>query len=118
MHKDTVYGEVNLRREKTLPLKDVLNNPSIVVDKSLKSKLHELLKAQYDLKAITKYFEAHQDVWADINLKKIKVYYFTKETNERFLQHVSHWIQALIRKRFKRKLQIQVYKGFCYVICS
>lgn len=63
MHKDTVYGEVNLRREKTLPLKDVLNNPSIVVDKSLKSKLHELLKAQYDLKAITKYFEAHQDVW-------------------------------------------------------
>lgn len=84
MHKDTVYGEVNLRREKTLPLKDVLNNPSIVVDKSLKSKLHELLRAQYDLKAITKYFEAHQDVWADINLKKIKVYYFTKETNERF----------------------------------
>ncbi len=84
MHKDTVYGEVNLRREKTLPLKDVLNNPSIVVDKSLKSKLYELLKAQYDLKAITKYFEAHQDVWADINLKKIKVYYFTKETNERF----------------------------------
>lgn len=84
MHKDTVYGEVNLRKEKTLPLKDVLNNPSIVVDKSLKNKLYELIKAQYDLKAITKYFETHQDVWADVNLKKIKVYYFTKETNERF----------------------------------
>lgn len=84
MHKDTVYGEVNLRKEKTLPLRDVVKNPSIVVDKSLKNKLYELLKSQYDLKAIAKYFETHQDVWADVNLKKIKVYYFTKETNERF----------------------------------
>ena len=37
-----------------------------------------------DEKQIKKYFAAEPDVWADINLKKIEVYYYTKDTNDRF----------------------------------
>lgn len=38
----------------------------------------------YDAKRIKKYFEENKDVWQDINLSKIAVYYFTKETRDRF----------------------------------
>lgn len=84
MHKDTVYGEINLRKIKTVSLKEAVNNPLQIVDKSFKHKLQELLHTGYSLKAITDYFESNKDVWADINLKKISVYYFTKETNNRY----------------------------------
>ena len=84
MHKDTVFGEVNLRKEKTVSLKEALNNPVRIIDKRLKRKILELLQAENDLKAINKYFEANATEWPGLNLKKIKVYYFTKETNDHF----------------------------------
>ncbi len=84
MHKDTVYGEVNLRKEATAPLKVVMANPMKVVDKDLKHKLVELLRKGWNEKQIKNYFEEHQDSWQELNLKKIPVYYFTKETKERF----------------------------------
>lgn len=84
LHKDTVYGEVNLRREKTVSLKDVLKMPERIVDKSFKYKLKELLAQHYDVKEISAYFEKNKSDWPDIDLKKIKVYYFTGETKDRF----------------------------------
>ena len=35
-------------------------------------------------KLIKKYFEDNKDVWQDIDLKKIKVYYYSKETKDRY----------------------------------
>lgn len=84
LHKETVYGEVNLRRIKTVALKDALGNPNMVVEKDLKRKLKELLAQDKNEQQIKKYFEANKDVWQDIDLKKIKVYYFSKETKDRF----------------------------------
>lgn len=84
MHKDTVFGEVNLRRKKTISLKEAINHPKRIVDKTLKKKIIELIDLGYKYKDIDLYFKAHQDDWADINFKKIEVYYFTKETKERF----------------------------------
>ena len=84
MHKDTVYGEINLRREKTVSLKEALKKVERIVDKQLKHKLVELLKFGYDLKGIIKYFDENKDIWQDVDVKKINVYYFTKETNDRF----------------------------------
>lgn len=84
MHKDTVYGEVNLRRIKEVSLKDAVANPKAVVDKDLKKKLMAMIELGYDLKQITKYFEDNKDAWQDVNLKKIKVYYFTKDTGDRY----------------------------------
>ena len=84
MHKETVYGEVNLRGIKTVSLKETLKNPKTIVEKDLKKKLKELLSQNQNEKQIKKYFEEHKDIWQDIDLKKIKVYYFSKETKERF----------------------------------
>ena len=84
MHKDTVFGEVNLRFKKTVSLNEALKNPKAIVNKDFNAKILELLKAGRDAKYIKKYVEDNKDVWSDIDVKKIDVYYFTKETNDRY----------------------------------
>ena len=84
MHKDTVRGEVNLRDIKTVTLKEALKNPKAIVEKDLKKKLKELLAQNLNEKQIKKYFEDNKDIWQDVDLKKIRVYYFSKETKNRF----------------------------------
>lgn len=84
MHKDTVYGEINLRCVKTVSLNEAMNNIQRIVDKPFKNKLVELVGLGYDVKGINKYFESGSDEWNELDLKKIKVYYFTKETNNHF----------------------------------
>ena len=84
MHKDTVFGEVNLRKIKEVSLNEAIKVPKRIVVKDFKLKLQELLNQGYDVKKIKKYLEANRDVWQDINPSKVKVYYFTKETKERF----------------------------------
>jgi CRISPR-associated endonuclease Csn1 len=84
MHKDTVFGEVNLRFKKTVPLNEALRNPKMIVNKDFKVKILELLKEGRDAKYIKKYIEDNRDVWSDIDIKRIDIYYFTKDTTERY----------------------------------
>ena len=84
MHKETVHGEVNLRDIKSVQLKEALKKPKAIVERDLKKKLKELLAQNLNEKQIKKYFEDNKDVWQDVDLKKIKVYYFSKETKEHF----------------------------------
>ena len=84
MHKDTVFGEVNLRKVKTVSLVEALKCPERIVNKEFKQKVRELLSEGRDAKLIKKYLEENKDVWSDINISKIEVYYFTKETKERY----------------------------------
>lgn len=85
MHKDTVFGEVNLRMsDKTVSLNEALKNPKTIVNKEFKKKVMELLEAGRDAKYIKKYVEDNKDIWSDIDVKKIQVYYFTKETKDRY----------------------------------
>lgn len=84
MHKDTVFGEVNLRDIKEVKLKEAIKNPSRIVEKDFKKKIKSLLSEGLDVKGITKEIEKEKDIWQDINLDKIKVYYFTKETQDRY----------------------------------
>lgn len=84
MHKDTGWGEINLRFTKEVSLNEALKNPKSIVNKDFKRKVQELLVQGHDAKYIRKYVEDNKDVWSDIDIKKIKVYYFTKDTNERY----------------------------------
>ena len=84
MHKETVHGEINLRRIKTSSLKDAMQNPQRIVNSDLRAKLKELIMHGYDEKMIKKYFDTYRDSWQDVNLKKIELWYFTKETADRF----------------------------------
>lgn len=82
MHKETVFAKVNLRKIREVRLSECLKNPQSIVDKELKEKVKELLAQKLDEKKIKKYFEDNKDSWSDINLSKIKVYYFTEDRGE------------------------------------
>ncbi|MBR6161432.1 MAG: type II CRISPR RNA-guided endonuclease Cas9 [Bacteroidales bacterium] len=84
MHKDTGWGEVNLRFVKEVSLNEALKKPKAIVNKEFKQKVHELLAQGYDVKYIKKYVEDNKDVWSDIDIKKIVVYYLTQETKDRY----------------------------------
>ena len=84
MHKDTGWGEVNLRFKKEVSLDEALKNPKAIMNKDFKQKVRELLATGKNAKEIKKYVDDNKDVWSDIDIKRIKVYYFTKETNNRY----------------------------------
>ena len=84
MHKDTGWGEVNLRFIKEVSLNEALKNPKAIVNKDFKAKVLELLRESRDAKYIKKYVEDNKDVWSDIDIRKIAVYYYTKETKDRY----------------------------------
>ena len=84
LHKETVSGEVNLRRIKEVSIKEALKRPKDIVDKELKDKILELLALQKNEKQIKQYFEENKEVWSDVNLRKVSIYFFTKETKDRF----------------------------------
>ena len=79
MHKDTVFGEVNLRFKKEVSLNEALKNPKAIVNKDFKEKVLELLNANRDAKYIKKYVEENKDIWSDIDVKKIEIYYFSQD---------------------------------------
>ena len=79
LHKETVFGEVNLRVIREVSLKEALKRPRSIVDKDLKRKIVTMLELGYDDKRIKTYFLSNKDAWHDFNPSKIKVYYFTQE---------------------------------------
>lgn len=83
MHKETVFGEINLRRKKTVSLNEALKQPERIVNKDFKKKVIELLKDGKDAKYIKKYLAENSDVWSDVNPTKIELYYFTKDEKKR-----------------------------------
>lgn len=84
LHKATVYGEVNLRKKKYVNLTYALEHIEDIVEKDLRNKLRELVQDGKDEKQIKKYFAAEPDVWADVNLKRIEIFYYTKDTNDHY----------------------------------
>ena len=84
MHKGTIWGEINLRLKKEVSLNEALKVPKTIVNKEFKQKIFELLAEGRDAKFIKKYVEENKDVWSDIDLKRIEVYYYTKETKDRY----------------------------------
>lgn len=83
MHKDTVFGEVNLKFSKEVSLKDAIKTPQRIVNKELKRRIMEMKQEGKDDKTILKYFADNTDIWPETK-QKIEVYYFTKETKDRY----------------------------------
>ena len=101
MHKETVFGEVNLRQVKSVSLRDAVKMPERIVDRDLKRQIRLLIGAGFDFKQIKTYFDQHQDLWNDINLARIDVYYFTKETNDRYFASRKPIDESFDEKRIK-----------------
>lgn len=84
LHKETVFGEVNLRNRKDIKVSEALKNPQSIVDQELKAEVYRLKALGKDDKAIIKHFKDNKDIWSEIKNDKIEVYYFTKETKDRY----------------------------------
>lgn len=79
LHKDTVYGHVNLQRITTVKLKDALKNVNRIVDKRLKKKIKELISKHYNDKQLLVYFKDYGYEWKGYDFNKVKVFYYTDE---------------------------------------
>lgn len=77
LHKDTVFGRVNLRKVREVRLSLALEMPQMIVDKKLKTKILQLIAYKYDKKRIERYFKENTFDWKGYNLSKIPVYYYT-----------------------------------------
>lgn len=84
LHKETVFGKVNLRKKKYVNLTYALEHIDDIDEKDLRIKLRELVQAGKNEKQIKQYFASEPDVWADVNLKRIECYYFTEDVNEHY----------------------------------
>lgn len=84
LHKETVFGEVNLRKTKEVKLAEALANPKVIVEKEVKAKIIELQKGGLKDKDIIKFFKDNQDIWTEVANGTVSVYYFTKETKDRY----------------------------------
>jgi CRISPR-associated endonuclease Csn1 len=82
LHKATYYGLVNLRLMKTVPLKEALARPQDIVEKDFRIQLLQLQRNGYNEEQIVGYFNEHNDIWHEIDLEKIKVYYYTQSESD------------------------------------
>ena len=77
LHKDSVFGQVNLRSVKTVSLNVALENPLRIVDKQLKTLVRQLAAQQMSVKQIADYVKKQ----TDFDVKKVDIYIFSNETN-------------------------------------
>lgn len=84
LHKETVFGEVNLQLKKKVSVKSALADINSIVNRELKEKIKEKKQMGYSDKQIAEYLEKNSDVWSEASDGKIEVYYYTKDTKDRY----------------------------------
>ena len=104
MHKETYYGEINLRGIKSVALKEAIKMPERIVKTELKEKIKAMVALGYNEKKMKSYFVENQEVWSDVNLKKIEVYYFSKETSDRYFASRKAIDESFNEKKIKNEV--------------
>ena len=79
LHKETVSGQVNLRFKKQVMLSAAIDQWEMLVDKSLKTKIEQLINDGFDKKKIQKFFADRENRWQEKDISKPEVYYFSNE---------------------------------------
>ncbi len=80
MHKETVSGAVSLRKIKNgVSLSNAIDNPEMIVDKSLRKKIKQLIEEKNDKKKIQTFFKNIENKWNDKDVSKVDVYYFDND---------------------------------------
>lgn len=79
MHKDTVFGLVQLQKKKEVSLSQALDNISDIVNKDLRVHIQSLLAKSLDKKKQLAHFKEDNFDWNGINVSKIEVYYWEND---------------------------------------
>lgn len=74
MHKETVFGHVNLRRKETVSLAKALDNIPSICDKNLRNYVIELEKKGFNKKQIIANFKDTDYRWQRKNVSKLEVW--------------------------------------------
>ncbi len=84
MHKATFYGEINLRKIKSVSLTEAIKSHERILNKIIRDKVSELKKNNVKIQNIKKFIEDNHIGGFGLNKSKIDIYFYTKETKERF----------------------------------
>jgi CRISPR-associated endonuclease Csn1 len=76
LHKDTVSGSVCIRFKKTVQLSAAIDTVDLIVDKSLKAKVKELIDQKWDKKKILAYFKELKNLLNEKDISRVEVYYY------------------------------------------
>lgn len=84
LHKDTVFGEVNLRTKKSVSFNEALKRPERIVDKPLKSHIRNLIEDGKDINAIKSLFKKRGMSFLGKDISKVDIYIFSNETKDKY----------------------------------
>ncbi len=84
LHKETVFGEVNLQMIKKVPIKKALEDINSIVSHELKEKIKEKKSLGYSDKQMLEFLDKNKDVWSEAANGKVEVYYYTKNSGDRY----------------------------------
>ncbi len=79
LHKETVYGRVNMQLKKTVTLSVALDNWKMVADKEIRDKIKLLFDDKFDKKQILAYFKKVGNRYNQKDISRLEVYYFSDE---------------------------------------
>ncbi len=77
LHKETVFGQVNLQRKREVSFAKAIEQVSCIVDKDLRNTIKSMIKAGMDESQIRKHFKAQNNIYAGKSINKVEVYYYT-----------------------------------------
>ena len=79
MHKETVFGHVNLRRKAIVKLKDALENIPSICNKELRDSINGLVARNFNTKQLHAHFRSTDYRWNKQNVDKVEVWRFSDE---------------------------------------
>ena len=82
MHKETVFGHVNLRRKVTVKLKDALENIPAICDKDLRDYINELVKKNFNTRQLLAHFKSINYRLNRQKIEKVEVWQFSDEKEQ------------------------------------
>ncbi|MGN1245646.1 MAG: type II CRISPR RNA-guided endonuclease Cas9, partial [Muribaculaceae bacterium] len=85
LHKDTVFGLVNIRRKKTVKIASAINFPGMIVDTELKSLVRALIEKHGSTDKVKKHFKDNASAYQQFDLNKVEIYEFSNDSNEQMV---------------------------------
>ena len=79
MHKETVFGQVNLRRKVTVKLKDALEKVPAICNKELRDYINNLVAKQFNKKQILAHFKSINNRLNMKSVDKVDVWQYSDE---------------------------------------
>ena len=80
LHKQTVFAHVNLRRKRTVSLKEAIANRENIVDKELKAAVCKYFDVYgFDVKFTVKTFKENGNKFRGRDVSRVEIYYFTDD---------------------------------------